>query len=247
MSWRLEKDVNGPVWSGTDSVFDFAWWHKELRWLLTGLVGVPFAFFTVWIATVAAWSFLSRGLADSFDLGVGAMADALAWPFLILAPTASLFAAWCAYRRLFVRQSRPSKFLTRRWTLRPTPEGLAYAAGAFSDELDASEASRDGGQWSVPLSAIARVEVAPTTQWIPSRNYRGFSIGTPRVQAVPPHEYQTFLFMADGSRRVIYTGNADFEGAAILAHSVRTWVEAQKVEALAVHTCSPREREGFLI
>ncbi len=114
-------------------------------------------------------------------------------------------------------------FDTRAWTLTGDALGLSYQAPA-SVYLEAA-------RWSVQLDQIARVETGRTVDWQAGRDY-GRYLGQ-RIVTAPSAEYQAFLFLTDGSRRVFHVVNADREEAETLAHSVRAWLEARKKETAA--------------
>jgi hypothetical protein len=95
---------------------------------------------------------------------------------------------------------------------------------------------KGGSLWTVPLDAVARVETGRTAEYSPSRNYKGlFSVpfGSEAVQAVSVYEWQTFLFLNDGTRRVIYHANAARDDCAALAASIREYVEQARHSAPA--------------
>lgn len=114
-------------------------------------------------------------------------------------------------------------FDTRAWALSADALCLSYQAAA--------SAYLDAARWSVRLDQIARIETGRTVEWQAGRDY-GRYLGQ-RVVTAPSAEYQAFLFLTDGSRRVFHTVNADREDAETLAHSVRAWLEARKKEAAA--------------
>lgn len=97
----------------------------------------------------------------------------------------------------------------------------------------------------MPLASVARVESGLTRDWAPARRYRTHIVGS-LLRRVPDHEYQTFLVLADGSRRVVRTVNADREGTAMLAHSIRAWLEACRLNACLPGSAVPRAAgEGY--
>lgn len=103
------------------------------------------------------------------------------------------------------------KFFGGSWTLTASNGRLLYQS--------------DAPKWTAAVSEIASVEAAPTRQWEQTRKYDGL------LMSIPDHEWQTFLVMADQSRRVIYTANADRERSGTLAASIRAYVEGQRMAA----------------
>lgn len=113
-------------------------------------------------------------------------------------------------------------------------------------------------KWAVPLDAVARVETGKTADYVPARYY-GFRAGslpqTPlnarlwgwKMLDTSEHEWQVFLFMADGTRRVIYHANAARDDCAALAASIRGYVESAKasVPASAAPAVDAPRAAGF--
>lgn len=137
----------------------------------------------------------------------------LGWLLLIVFGGAFLWLLY-VWPALSVRQ-----WFAPAWELRATVSGFEFKREA--------DGLRDAASWSVQLAGVSRVEVGRSSQWEPGR---GEGLG---LMETSPHESQAFLFMADGSRRVICSVNANHEVTAMLAHSVREWLEAAKAEALA--------------
>jgi hypothetical protein len=102
---------------------------------------------------------------------------------------------------------------------------------------------RSGPKWTIALDSVSRVESGLTIEWQPAREYEGGSDSPFKHQPIPRYEYQTFLFLNDGSRRVILTANADREGCGTLAASIREWLEEARARSqnLIVHSFG----EGF--
>lgn len=97
---------------------------------------------------------------------------------------------------------------------------------------DLSEFIYEGSsKWSVSMDSIARVEIAKTKDSLPARKYKGGIFGGGGLQLVPEHEWQTFLFLNDGTRRVVHIANADRDGCAALAASIREYVETARAAA----------------
>lgn len=120
------------------------------------------------------------------------------------------------------------QWLTQEWTLRGDKGALTYKGAA---------------SWSVHVDQVASVEASQTINWQRVRQYPGVKDGA----LIPEFEWQTFLVMADQSRRVILTANAGREACTTLAASIRAYVEAERAAAksapVAVST-SP-DGEGF--
>jgi hypothetical protein len=102
---------------------------------------------------------------------------------------------------------------------------------------------RGENSWSVHLNHIGSVEVGRAVDWTPARS-TGLS-QTP----VSPYEWQVFLFLTNGSRRVIYSVNADRESAATLAASIKSWADRQRVDLPKIIPVSDDRvaREGFAL
>ena len=98
--------------------------------------------------------------------------------------------------------------------------------------------NRPAELWKASLADIARVEAGSTKQWIGSRRLGNV------IHPVSDGESQTFLFMNDGSRRVICSINGNRESAAMLAQSVRAWFEGAKASAVVPSKIYTRA-EGF--
>lgn len=126
-----------------------------------------------------------------------------------------------------VMQSKARKngaeFIGDEWQLVARPDGL---------QLQLKPSAKMRERWAVPLDAIARVETARTAEYMPARYLAHVIDPMGRRQAVPEHEWQTFLFMADGTRRVIYHANAARDECAALAASIREYVESARAGAV---------------
>lgn len=246
MRWKREIGRDGlPVWEGVDSIADPFLWEQHERF---GWNGVGLCALLIWLGVIA-WGLIMAVLERVMypDLSAlmtsrnnGAL-DTTSLPSLIVGFIVVGGIIWIM--RNYAR-GKPDGLITRRWSLRATEDGLAYSAGPFSRSLDPFDVSAHGTDWSVPLASIARVESARTTEWQAGRVYEGGPGGRAGPAAVPQHEYQTFLFLTDGSRRVFLTVNIHREEAATLAHSVRTWFETAKASAV-VPARSYARAEGF--
>ncbi|HEV2817038.1 MAG TPA: hypothetical protein VGW40_07440 [Allosphingosinicella sp.] len=104
-----------------------------------------------------------------------------------------------------------------RWRLSLESNGLHYQAQSYWAPFVSSPEG-----WAVPLASIARVETGATADWEPVRR------AVLREKPVPREEVQTFLFMDDGSRRVIATVHGGRESMSTLAHSIRSWLQAMR-------------------
>lgn len=214
----------GRVWCGTDAIFDQ--WHEanEMRAFLVrmfGKGGSALCGFGSLLAFGGAHEELMHGRIHVpwWLLGLGGILAAVLALLLLLG---------CEFF------PKPDLFIRREWKLTATQGALVYRAGAFSAPLDAFQVSRDGPSWSVPIGAVARVESSLTADWQPARKYEGHpSYVRDGVCGVPKSEYQTFLLMNDGSRRVIQTVNADREGSLVLAQSIRCWLEEHRLRIAA--------------
>lgn len=104
-----------------------------------------------------------------------------------------------------------------RWRLWLEDGALAYEASARWGSIIASPQ-----RWSVRLDQIARVEMGATADWQATRRVLLWE------RPVPREEAQVFLFMADGSRRVIATAHDGRESLSALAQSIRTFVQTMR-------------------
>jgi hypothetical protein len=127
------------------------------------------------------------------------------------------------------------KFLVGRWRLSAQRDTLTYEspgivgellelalAGPFGDVLQRLGVSANLRGWSVSSASIARIETGPTADWQPLRRYGLFE------KPVPRDEVQAFLFLADGSRRVIANVHGGRESMAMLTQSIRSWLDQQR-------------------
>lgn len=104
------------------------------------------------------------------------------------------------------------KFIGQAWTLAASNDGITF---------------KGNDRWAVSLDAVARVETARTVEYTPARQFGS------QLRNTPADEWQTFIFLNDGTRRVIYHANADRDGCAALAASIREYVEAARSAAAA--------------
>lgn len=84
------------------------------------------------------------------------------------------------------------------------------------------ESLAPGDEWNARLADVARVETSATAEWEPARP------GMLGDTEVSRDEVQAFLFMNNGSRRVIASVHAGREDMAKLTHSIRTWIDEQR-------------------
>lgn len=231
MTWTCTKDRDGaPVWRGCDSVYDMCFDVRTWRWMgevaafaimlpasLIGAVLLPWA---VWESASGGWS--EPSLAP------------YVYGFLWLLSVGMTLALIGAIKEVW---SRPRKFICRSWMLSASGDHVIYRAGDFDAPLDAGAAGRNGTAWSVRLDEIARVESGATSQWQAVRRYEGapFNQG---LREIPRMEFQAFLYLNDGSRRVIFIANGDPESVGTLAQSIRDWIETRRRTG-RVKTISP--------
>ena len=243
MSWTMEHTGDGmPRWSGADSVYD-VWWHKRTGKVYANIV-VGVLLFLMGMGALVCLE-VAQDHAPWGDQGWrGWYGTALL--FLL---GAVVLACAAVLTLLRYDWSILPEFITRNWTLSAGADGLTYRAGNFDWRLVATEVSRDGLAWSVALDNVTRVESAPTRQWQGARRYKGGPAFSRDVAEIPSMEHQVFLFLADGSRRVVHTVNGDPETASMLALSIRSWVEEQKQAArMKQERKTEREpREGYNI
>jgi len=107
----------------------------------------------------------------------------------------------------------------------------------FSSPIDLSYQGKEN--WKTALDAISRVEISRTSEFTPARRYAGTPHGIDPIQSVPRDEWQTFLFLKDGTRRVVYHANAARDDCAALAASIREYVEQARHAAPAASPSSP--------
>lgn len=262
MTYQPINGIGLPGWSGRDRILNL---NIARHWInYAGIGCAPALVLLVAVAVLYVWcTELVEDLLPYGGAHLGFMtfdwqdsAATILW-LVLLALAGSV--GWCVFVRVEAAiPSFPSGMFDRAWTLH-AGEGdmtLTYRASEFSPHLDPGGVG--GSHWSVSLDDIARVESGRTAEWIPhramahgplwasGRDGDGVLFGGGFV-AVPPTEYQTFLFLSDGSRRVISTLHNGREETAKLAASVRAWVEAQRAappEILLVDSAAERG-EGF--
>lgn len=130
----------------------------------------------------------------------------------------------------FIAGYRTQKWFGRTWSLVADSGALSYQAGA-ADGLPAES-------WRVSVDQIATVEAGRTVDWRPSRVIHN-------IRYEPDHEWQTFLILTDQTRRAVHHANADREGCAALAASIRAHVEAARAAAPAPLAATAPAGDGF--
>jgi hypothetical protein len=227
MNWIKETDDGGlPIWRGRDSIVNM---HRLKAVELKGC-GWPVAVVLLVAAVLMIGAGLSGGSAvDGLGVALGIIG------LIGVAPVIYVLAQAEAGGGLSTRE-----FFDEAWTLREirTAEfhGLVF-------RREASE-SRPLETWRAPLAQIARVEAGGTQQWQSSRQLGNM------LHEVTSYESQAFLFMGDGSRRVICSVNGHLEATGTLAESVRSWFETRKAQETLARQCAdtrPAEerQEGF--
>lgn len=202
MTWKREQSADSlPVWSGSDSIYNV---EKE-KVTNNGCGAVAGAF----IIVISLFLFAVT-LSEWMDGNQTVMPVAVVTGPLIL-----IMMAFAAYWIWLFFNLGPLKFkdwLRHDWRLTASQAGFAYQGRE---------------SWAVDLGDVARVETSKTHEWEKVRDY-GRLIGAKIkiIDEIPSGEYQTFLVLRDTSRRVIYTANADREGCATLAHSIREYLES---------------------
>jgi hypothetical protein len=222
MTWKLTDGERGPEWSGFDSLYNPR--HAQ-RWTFVrlGIGLIVIHYVLVWIFASLTYSYLNAEHADRLVLK--------SFKFVFLPGVVSLvYAGW------FCR-----KYLNRSWQLtaafgvlnlyRPQHWLKNKIAWANNDSnwfsltiglLLPFELDHEGPEWCVLAADVARVETDATARWEPARP--GIIADNP----VSGDEVQAFLFMADGSRRVIASVHAGREDMAKLTHSIRSWLDHQR-------------------
>jgi hypothetical protein len=238
MNWTIMETGQGPEWSGFDSLYNPR--HKY-RWPLL-IVGL-----TLIVGHYVLMSFVGSmmyGYVSAEDV------EGSAWwgfKFLVLPGAAMLgYAGWFCRKYLHQRwileatpalpehsPARLSLARPRHWLIAQCAEWCErstlfyfvfhFTVGNVAEVLDFDLEDR-GGQWvwSVPITSIARVEISATAQWVPARP------GLVGDNPVSGDEVQAFLFMDNGSRRVIATEHGGRESLSKLTHSIRTWLDRQR-------------------
>ena len=206
MTWRRESGRDGlPIWRGRDSIVNV---HQVEAWEVMGC-GYPLG----WGLLIGGFFLLNTG-----EHGIGATLTSLLGWVCFLCGGATLLCFWLIGRGGGLSGR---SFFDEGWSLSEirtdTFHGLVFKR--------MESANRPAESWAASLAEIARVEAGATKQWISSRRLGNV------IHSVTDVECQTFLFMNDGSRRVICSINGDREAAATLAQSVRAWFEAMKASA----------------
>jgi hypothetical protein len=121
-------------------------------------------------------------------------------------------------------KSPDASFFGDTWQLVARPDSL---------QLQLTKNAKLRERWFVPLNAVSRVETARTADFTPARKYGSQWLGTPE------HEWQVFLFLNDGTRRVIHQANAARDDCAALAASIREYVEQAHHSAPSTSSTAP--------
>ncbi len=109
------------------------------------------------------------------------------------------------------RGAKPKQWLTQRWQLQIRDRAFQFNAAA-NDGLPSAN-------WTLPLDAVASVETGRTADFTPSRKSGSFTMET------SAYEWQTFLFLKDGTRRPVHHANAARDDCAALAASIREYLD----------------------
>jgi hypothetical protein len=220
VTWKREQSADGlPVWSGQDSIFN-----------VYASDNLPTLSFRAQTMGCIVW--LALGMVTVVPLGVVIDLYEIDIPKIVDKETGQLIgtlllAAWVSIAYVSGKRHynhiAGDRFLGVHWSLTHKNSLFSYVGAE---------------QWTVDLDQIARVEASPTTEWIKVRDYRGDG-KEKSLGLIPAAEYQTFLVLRDTSRRVIYTANADREGCATLAHSIREYLESVRPAAAPAVATAP--------
>jgi hypothetical protein len=259
MTCQPINSIGLPVWSGRDRILNL---NLARHWINYVSIGcAPALALLVAVTALYVWcTELAEDLLPYGSAHLGFMTfdwqdsgATILW-LVLLALVGSV--SWCVFVRVEAAiPLLPSAMFDRDWKLHAGEGGmtLTYRASEFSPYL--AQAGVGGSHWSVSLNDIARVESGRTAEWIPhramahgplwasGRDGDGVLFGGGFV-AVPPTEYQAFLFLNDGSRRVISTLHNGREETAKLAASVRAWVEAQRAAPLEILLVGSADERG---
>lgn len=220
MTWKREiGPEDRPIWRGRDSIVNL---HQLEAFEHAGCL-VPALVVVVAIAVL----FIGEGGGDDpIDL----ISSVTGWVMLLAcAPV-----VWIAVKVQQGGGLSTRTFFDEEWTLREVKSTTFH--GLTFRRMESG--NRPAESWKASLADIARVEAGATKQWIASRRLGNV------IHPVSDAEWQVFLFMNDGSRRVICSINGNREPAATLAQSVRSWLEAMKARP-AVPARSYARAEGF--
>ncbi|MEA3013353.1 MAG: hypothetical protein QOD42_1898 [Sphingomonadales bacterium] len=220
MSWKRENTRDGlSIWRGRDSIVNL---HQLEASQHAGCLYPLLA-----VVVVIAVLFIAEG---GGDRPIDLISSIAGWVMLL----ASVPVVWFVWKLAHGGGLSLQSFFDEEWTLREmqnaTFKGLTFRR--------MESGNRPAESWSAPLADIARVEAGSTQQWISSRRLGNV------IHPVSEAESQVFLFMNDGSRRVICSINGNREVAATLAQSVRSWLEAMKARPAAPLRSYARA-EGF--
>lgn len=216
MSWAVEGAPETQTWSGVSSIFDPLYSAKG-RFLMKWYL--PFLISGLIIGKVVL------DLNPNDNVWDGLTIIAFSPIFAIIPPVIA---------KLLVGEI--DNFLRQSWVLVGDDEGLTFsprqAPAPFSSK-----------SWRVSIDEVSSVEAGRTVEWAPARRFRA-TFKSDELQSTPEHEWQAFIITRSGLRLVIHTANADREGCAALAASVRAWIEAHRA-APDLAASSTAQEEGF--
>lgn len=216
-AWAGEKNTLNPMYVAHPSL-DKGFGAVRRIGIGGALVTAPFLIFAV-LFSLNEWH------------GIGSVL------FIALPAALMLVCLWAStigneYGRAFTK----AQFLREEWGLSLAGNRLDYRA-------------HDG--WAVAVGDVSRVEIAKTADYTGTRNVNHLTraLGVkPSIDfsafKVPENEWQVFLFMADGTRRVVHHANADRDGCAALAASIRSALAAATAKPAAI---SAPPSQGFAL
>lgn len=220
--WMKETAADGsPIWRGTDSVYNQ---HRlptlPLKLLRFALLGA-LAFFIFALLVLDPWT------------RIGSKLSALFWVFTMFGVGAMVISRIVKSAE---RKRHNKKFVGAKWM-------IVVANNQIKIGLSHTDTS-DMVSENIPLDKISRVEICKTADYTLTRIAEvGFGYG--QHVKVSEHEWQTFLFLNDGTRRPIYHANADRDGCAALAASIREYLETARPRVLAPAVPDAPPRSGF--
>lgn len=223
MNWTATTDENGlPRWTGTDSIINQR--RREAYYLKYGGGGLLILCFLI----VTVISISTRG-SNSVQSQFGGGALSLVFGLVGLGLLANLVV-------VAAKGGAP----TQKWFDEPWVMGAVSNASFTGFEfIRGASRFRSEERWKARLDDIARIEVGFTKEWTPLREIGAYKYPTTDV------EYQVFFYMNDGSRRVVMAANAAREECAALAHSIRTYLEAQRHNPVKGRARQDDLPEGF--
>lgn len=249
MTWKREnlKAPGGgfaPQWVGIDSLYNPRH-HQRWKFLVLGasLIVIHFALVSIFASFI--YGYLSADDVDRLALK--------SLTFVFLPGLASLvYGGW--FCRKYINSpwklealygeliySRPPHWLKTKiaeWNNDSIPFALTVGLFLSFDLYD------KWPKWRAKLADVARVETSATADWEPAR------LGLLGDTIVPRDEVQAFLFMHNGSRRVIARVHAGREDMAKLTHSIRSWLDQQRqperiTNEKRAHVAALESADGF--